>query len=52
MVTFLNGIVLLFYQVGMLIGLSIILGLIFLQAGDDFVGVQDRCVNVCLEGML
>ncbi|XP_065906205.1 broad substrate specificity ATP-binding cassette transporter ABCG2-like isoform X2 [Dysidea avara] len=29
-------------QVGMLIGLSIIIGLIFLQADDDFVGVQDR----------
>ena len=33
----------------MLIGLSIVLGLIFLQADDDFVGVQDRCVKcVCL----
>ena len=31
------------------IGLSIILGLIFLQADDDFVGVQDRCVlHACL----
>ena len=29
----------------MLIVLSIVLGLIFLQADDNFAGVQDRCVE-------
>jgi len=29
----------------MLVVQSIVLGLIFLQADDDFVGVQDRCVE-------
>ena len=28
----------------MLIGLAIIIGLIFLQVDDDFIGVQDRYV--------
>ena len=28
----------------MMVGIAVVLGLVFLQADDDFVGVQDRCV--------
>ena len=35
-------------QVIMMMGIAVTLGLVFLQADDDFVGVQDKCVICCM----
>ena len=32
-------------QISMMLGTALLVGIIFLQTGDDFGGVQDRCVH-------